>query len=91
MTDEQQACMTDVVGTYDNGALEDIATAGNNEDINWNDENALASGTPELQEFVERLSECMTEGAATEAGGTTEASGTTEAGGTTEASGTTEA
>ena len=52
--------MREVVATYDNDALEDIATAGDNEDINWNDENALASGSPELQEFVERLRTCVT-------------------------------
>ena len=77
ITDEQQACMRAVVGTYENGELDDIATAGDNEDINWNDENALASGSPELQDFVERLGGCMTEGAETP--DTTEASDTTDA------------
>ena len=78
VTDAQQACMRDVVGTYDNDGLENIATAGNNEDIDWNDENALASASPELQEFVERLRECVT-GESTEASETTEAAETTEA------------
>ena len=88
ITDEQQACMRDVVGTYENGALDDIATAGNNEDINWNDENALASGSPELQEFVERLGVCVSgEAESTE---TTDSSDTTEASDTTGASETTE-
>jgi hypothetical protein len=91
---DQESCMIDVVGTYDNGALDDIATAGENEDINWNLENALASGTPELQEFVERLRSCVTaDGQSTEttAGGdTTEASDTTEPAATTESAGATE-
>ena len=91
VTDAQQACMRDVVGTYDNDGLENIATAGNNEDIDWNDENALASGSPELQEFVERLRECVTgepeSTATTEAADTTEAPQTSEpAASTTEAS-----
>lgn len=69
--------MKDVAGTYDGAELENIATAGDNEDINWNDENALASASPELQEFVERLRGCVTGDA--ESTETTEASDTTEA------------
>jgi hypothetical protein len=89
ITDGQQACMNDVVGTYENGSLDDIATAGNNEDINWNDENALASATPELQEFVEQLRVCVSDDAASTE--TTDASDTTEASDTTDAVDTTEA
>jgi hypothetical protein len=92
---DQEACMIDVAGTYDGDQLENIATAGDNEDINWNDENALASASPELQEFVERLGACITGDAGstetTEASDTTEVSETTTDGPeTTEASATTE-
>ena len=52
--------MKDVAGTYNSDELDNIATAGDNEDINWNDENALASASPELQQFVERLGDCVT-------------------------------
>ena len=87
--------MIDVAGTYDSDELDNIATAGDNEDINWNDENALASASPELQQFVERLGECVTGDASstetTETSDTTEASETTESSETTGASEATEA
>lgn len=92
---DQQACMNEIVGTYQNGELEDIAEDETNDALNWNDENALAAASPELQQFVERLRGCVTgEGESTdttEGSGTTDASETTEPVDTTEVSETTEA
>ena len=94
--------MNDVVGTYENGSLDDIATAGNNEDINWNDENALGVGHAGAA-GIRRATACVRQRrrrvdrddrqrpTRTEASDTTEASGQTVAADTTEATDTTEA
>jgi hypothetical protein len=68
----QEQCMKDVIGGYTNDDLENIAS--DNDGLAFNTEDYIAAGTPEFQEYVERLQACREgdrDGRATEQGGPT--------------------
>ena len=59
LTETERQCMLDALDEYTSDELEAIGDANLN--VNWNQPSAtaVASGTPELQKFVDDLGACM--------------------------------
>ncbi len=68
--------MKEVIDTYSDDELDDLGTA--NENLDFTSEDYVAAGTPEYQEYVERLNECVT-GDGEAATQSTDESGSTDA------------
>jgi hypothetical protein len=77
-----EACMKDVIAGYSNDELEDIGDG--NENLDFTNENFRANATPEYQEYVDRLSACLSGDGEAAADTTEPAADTTEPAETTE-------
>jgi hypothetical protein len=58
LTDAQRQCMLDKLDGYSNDTLTSIGEANLN--VNFDSPDAVESASPEFQEFVADLQECMT-------------------------------
>ena len=57
LTDQQRQCMLDKLDNYDSDTLTSIGDA--NLTVDFDQPDAVAQGTPEFQDFVEKLRTCM--------------------------------
>ncbi|MDQ3738257.1 MAG: hypothetical protein M3337_03720 [Actinomycetota bacterium] len=62
VSETQKECMRERIDGYPNSTLEAIGNAQENQALDFPDADALENATPELQEFVDDLGDCITAG-----------------------------